>query len=142
MSRKMPPTPVAGSLIRLDKAGMVVRFDLKGDRVIAADVDDSGIFTGSLKNPCPGCRQSLQMNLRTLVAAMLAPHHAEDAQFSQVGLSAQDLNDALVLFIRNVMAGENFRRNFDFGDHDLPVIRPIQSTPSNLPSMKQSYPFS
>ncbi len=116
-----------------------MRFDLESDRVIAADVDDAGILTGSLKNPCPGCRQSFQMYLRTLVAAMLAPHHAEDAQFSQVGLSAQDLNDALVFFICNVMAGENFRRNFDFGDHDLPVIRPIQSTPSNLPAMKQSH---
>jgi hypothetical protein len=36
------------ALKRLDEAGVVVRFDLEGDHVAAADIDDAGVFARPL----------------------------------------------------------------------------------------------
>ena len=36
------------ALERLDEAGVIVRFDLEGDDVAAADIDDAGVLAGAL----------------------------------------------------------------------------------------------
>jgi hypothetical protein len=36
------------ALERLDETGVVVRFDLEGDHVAAADIDDAGVLAGTL----------------------------------------------------------------------------------------------
>src|SRR5262249_47798347 len=62
----------------------------------AADIDDSRVLTGALQYGRTASRQPLQVDARTLVAAVFAPHHAEDAEFGVRGLPFQDRNDALV----------------------------------------------
>ena len=61
--------------------------------------------------PCttrgPGGRQRLEMHARALVAAVLRPHHREQAELQQVGLAAHQLLDALVLVRLDAVAFEN-----------------------------------
>ena len=67
------------ALKRLDEAGVVVRFDLEGDGPAVADVDDAGVLARPLQHEFARGGQLLQVQARTLVGAMLAPHHAENA---------------------------------------------------------------
>ena len=50
-------------LIRLDKRWVVVALDLKDNRVAIADIDNSGVFTGSADDLRPRCRQGLEPDL-------------------------------------------------------------------------------
>ena len=77
------------ALERLDEAGMIVRFDLERDGIAVADIDDAGVFARALQHVLALGRQLLQMNARALVGAVLAPHHAENAEFGVGGLAAQ-----------------------------------------------------
>ena len=78
------------SLKRLDKTGMIVRFDLERDRVSAADVDDARVLARPHQHAIALGRQLLQMDARALIRAVLAPHHREDAGFGFVGFALQD----------------------------------------------------
>ena len=78
---------------------MVVRFDLEHGGQAVADVDRAGVLAGALQHLRPVGRQRLQMHARALVAAVLRPHHREDAELGQVRLAAQKRDDALV-FVR------------------------------------------
>ena len=79
-----------GALKRLDERGMVVRFDLEDGREAVADVDDAGVLAGPLQHLRTLGRQLLQMHARALVAAVLAPHHREDAELGEVRLAAEE----------------------------------------------------
>src|ERR1700676_36342 len=46
---------------------------------------------------------------------MLAPHHAENAEFGDVGIAAEDLLDAQIFVARHSVFGDDFRSHFDFG---------------------------
>ena len=59
----------------LDEAGVIVRLDLEGDDVAAADIDDAGVLAGALHHQFAARGQLLQVNARALVGAVLAPHH-------------------------------------------------------------------
>src|SRR6516165_5763054 len=73
------PTHAGGrTLKRLDETRVVVGFDLEGDDVAFADIDDAGVFTGPLYDPIAACGQLLQVQARAFVRAMLAPHDAEN----------------------------------------------------------------
>ena len=84
------------ALKRLDEAGMVVRFDLERDRNAVADIDDAGVFARALQHVFAVRGKLLQMNARALVGAMLAPHHAENAEFGLGGFAAQQAHDLVV----------------------------------------------
>jgi hypothetical protein len=84
------------ALERLDVAGVVVRFDLERDHPAAADADDAGVFARSLHDVFAVGGQLLQMDARALVGAVLAPHHAENAEFGVAGLAAEQVDDLLV----------------------------------------------
>ena len=77
--------------------GMVVRFDLEDRGQAVADVDGAGVLAGPLQHARPVGRQRLQVHARALVAAVLGPHHREDAELGQVRLAAQERDDAVVL---------------------------------------------
>ncbi len=88
-----------------------MRLDLEGAGPAIADVDDPGVFARALQNSLAARRQTLQMHTRGLVGAMLAPHHAEDAQLGERGLaSAQKLFDLVVLLERESVLPEGLRR--------------------------------
>src|SRR5579864_1400435 len=67
------------SLEGLNERGVIVRFDFKGAGPPIPDVDNAGVLTRSLYHPRAARWQTLEMNARGLVRAMLAPHHAENA---------------------------------------------------------------
>ena len=98
----------------LDETGMIVRLDLKNTDPAIANLHHPGVLTRTLQNARPLGRQSFQVRTGTLVAAMLAPHHAEDSKFGQGGLPAQDLQNPLILFLCQVMLfnelGGDFRQ--------------------------------
>ena len=85
------------ALIRLDERRVVVRLDLEDRREAVADVDGAGVLAGSLQHALAGRRQRLQVDARALVAAVLGPHHREDAELGERRLASERLDDALVL---------------------------------------------
>ena len=46
---------------------------------------------------------------------MLAPHHAEDAEFGEVGVAAQNFLRARVFVGGKTVLGRDLRRDFNFG---------------------------
>ena len=85
------------ALIRLDERRVVVRFDLEHGGQPVADVDGAGVLARSLQHAAARGRQRPQVDARALVAAVLGPHHREDAELGEVGLAAHQLADAVVL---------------------------------------------
>ena len=99
------------ALKRFDERRMIVGFDLVGDGQAVADVDDAGIFAGALQNGRSFRRKPPQMDARTLVAAVLAPHHAEDAEFRQVGSRFRMSTIFLVFAFREAVWRQEFVRD-------------------------------
>ncbi len=95
----------------LDEAGVIVRFDLEGDDVAAADIDDAGVFARALDDELAARGQLLQVDAGALVGAVLAPHDAEDSELGEVGFAAEDGDDFLVLLGREVVLGDDFGRH-------------------------------
>src|SRR5580693_1644182 len=79
------------------------RFDLESDDVAGTDIDDAGIFAGPLHHQFAARGQLFQMDTRTLVGAVLAPHNAENAEFGKVGSTAQNLDDLLIFIGRELV---------------------------------------
>src|SRR6185295_4862589 len=75
---------------------MVMRLDLECDSEAVADVDDAGVLAGALQDGRAFRRQPPQMNTRTLVAAVLAPHNTEDAELCEVRFAPEDVDDLAV----------------------------------------------
>src|SRR5689334_7438685 len=87
---------------------MVVRLDLVCDSQSVTDIDDSGIFARALQNGWTFGRQTAQMDARALVAAMLAPHDAENAEFCETGFAFEDADDLFIFGFRQSMLREQF----------------------------------
>ena len=86
-----------------------MRFDLEGASPSIADVDDARILARPLHNAPAARGQALQMHARRFIGAVLAPHHAEDAQFGDSRLtSAEKLFDLLVFFRREAVLRAQF----------------------------------
>ncbi len=88
--------PGGGPLERLDEAGVVVGLDLEDGGQAVADVHHPGVLPRALQHLRAGGGQPLQVHLARLVGAVLAPHHAEDAELGEGGLPAENLLDAVV----------------------------------------------
>ena len=95
----------AGSrpLVRLDEARVVVRLHLEDGGEAVADVDDAGVLAGPLDDARALRRQPPQVHAARLVRAVLAPHHAEDAELGVGGRSAEVPLDARVLVGRELV---------------------------------------
>ena len=65
-----------------------MRFDLEGACPSIADVDDAGILPGPLHHQFAARRQPFQMHARRFIRAVLAPHHAENAQLGEGGFAS------------------------------------------------------
>src|SRR3984957_14931497 len=113
------------SLERLNEAGMIVRFDFERAGPAVADVDDAGVLPRSLHHQLAAGGQALQVHARRFVGTVLAPHHAEDAEFGQRGLAvAQKLLDFFVLVRRKPVLPEDFRsgRRSQGSGHEEPLL--------------------
>src|ERR1022692_594788 len=89
---------------------MIVRFDLEGAGPSISYVDDARVLARPLHDASAAGGQPLQMYAGRLVGAVLAPHHAENAEFGDSGLtSAEKLFDLLVLFGREAVLPDDLR---------------------------------
>ena len=88
---------------------MVVRFDLEGAGPAVAHVDDAGIFAGPLHHAVAFCGQALQVHAAGLVGAVLAPHHAVDAELGEGGRAAEGRENAIVLLRSDAVLGQQLR---------------------------------
>ena len=111
------------ALIRFDERRVIVRFDLEDRGEPVADVDRAGVLARPLQHLRPFGRQRPQVHARALVAAVLGPHHREDAELGQVRLAPEEGDDALVLVRLEAVAFENLGVDHDAGD---PVERRIR----------------
>src|ERR1700690_2218156 len=83
---------------------MIVRFDLEGAGPPISDVDDARVLPRPLHDATAARRQPLQMHAGRFVGAVLAPHHAEDAQLGDGGLTtSKKLFNLLVFFRRKAV---------------------------------------
>ncbi len=103
------------ALKRLDETRMVVRFDFENGDEAVADIHHSRVFSGPLHHMRAARRQALQMDAARFVGAVLAPADAEDAQFGEVRVAAQDFLDASVFAGRKPVLGRDLRSDFNFG---------------------------
>src|SRR5262249_47658804 len=98
----------SGALKRLDERWVVVRLDFESARPTITNVDDARIFAGALHHAAAARRQPLQVRARRFVGAVLAPHHAENAELGERRLAAQRLQDALVFLGRDAVLAQQF----------------------------------
>ena len=103
-----------GSLIGFNKRRMVMTFHFESHGEPVADIDDAGVFTGSLEDMSPFRRQLFKIRPRTLVAAVLRPHNRENAQLGIVRLAPKNSGDLLVFLRSQTMARHELR-----SDHRL-----------------------
>src|ERR1019366_1465085 len=96
------------ALERLDKRRMIVRLNFEGASPAIADVDDAGVLPGPLHHATAVRGQALQVHARGFVGAVLAPHHAEDAQFRERRLATESLQQAVVFLGRDSVVTKHF----------------------------------
>ena len=97
------------ALVGLDGGGVVVGLDLHDDAHAVADVDCAGVL-GAAAGEDVGALGGKQAEegLRVLVAAVLAPERAEQAELDLVGLAAEALDDEVVFVAAESDGVEDF----------------------------------
>src|ERR1700730_2147656 len=76
------------ALERFDKGRMVMRLNLESACPSVANIDNAGIFSGSLNYKAAPCGQSFQVYARRFIRTMLAPHHAKNSQLCDGGFAS------------------------------------------------------
>jgi hypothetical protein len=84
-----------------------VALHLEDRRLAVADIDHAGILARAADYLGPGGGQLLQVDARGFVAAMLGPHHAEDAELGQIRLTAHRVQDALIFLGGQAVLGDD-----------------------------------
>ena len=105
-----PPHSRGRALKGLNKRRVIMRLNLERASPAISNVDDPRILSRPLHNQPAARRQALEMHARRLVGAVLAPHHAEDAEFGNSRLaSPEKLFDFFVLVRREPVLPESLR---------------------------------
>ena len=99
------------ALVGLDEGRVVVALDLEDAGETLADIDDAGVLARPLDDVGRVGWQGLQPPFRGFVRAVLGPHDREDAEFGEGRFPAHDGEDSLVLFGRQAVPGDDFRRD-------------------------------
>jgi len=113
---------------------MVMRLNFERDGNAVADVNDAGVFLARADQDFRRLGgERLEQRARVFVAAMLAPHHGEDAQLGVARRAAEDLLRLGVFVRREVVLGNQLWGDGGFG-HDLMVKVKIglQKFPSQM----------
>src|SRR5919201_5560815 len=90
---------------------MVVRLDLEGAGPAIANINDASVFARPLQHSPAVSRKPAQVHARGLVGAVLAPHHAEDAQLSEARFAPKQALDFLVFLGREAVLLDYLRGN-------------------------------
>ncbi len=93
----------------LDVGRVIVRLDLEGAAPSVANVDDAGVFAGTLNDALALGRQALQVDARRLVGAVLAPHDAVDAKLGEAWDAAEGGEDRLVFVSGDAVLRQQLR---------------------------------
>ena len=88
------------ALVRLDRARMIVRLDLEHARQAVADVHRAGVLARSLEHPRTLGWQRPEERLARLVAAVLAPERADDAELQAIRFAPERFDQVHVLGAR------------------------------------------
>ena len=96
------------TLIGLDIGRMVVALHLEDRRLTIADINYTSVFAGAANDPRGLCRQFLQVEARALVRTMFGPHDRKNAEFDQVRLTAERLENLLIFFRGEAVLLDNF----------------------------------
>ena len=106
-----------GALEGFDSAGMVVALDLHDDGETVADVHGTGVLlAGADEDVGALAGKSAQERAGVLIAAVLAPHAADDSELDRVGRAVQKVGGQVVLvagegdFAEDFVAGRFVRR--------------------------------
>jgi hypothetical protein len=91
------------ALVRLHGRGVIVRFDLERQCEPLPDIDHSCVLARPLKHPGRLRGELAQQRPRVLVAAVLRPHGAEDAQLGVGRLAIENAEDQLVFLRRETV---------------------------------------
>ena len=114
------------ALKRLDRARVIVAFDLERNRPAVPDIDHAGIFFARPnENVRPGCRKFFQLAPRIFVGTMLAPHDRENSQLGKIRCASENFHDAFVLLRREPMFAHYFGRNLRFRSHLLRTLTDV-----------------
>ena len=106
------PHPCCCTLVRLDRARMVVTFDLESAGPAIADIHQASVLLTRFHQQIGArTRQGFQQADRVLVGTMLAPHGTVDAEFREVGNTAHDLDDLLILLFHQAELPGGFERS-------------------------------
>ena len=125
MSRMMPPTPVAAPWYGSMNDGWLCDSILKTAASPSPMSTAPAFSPGPLQHARAGRRQLLQMDARALVAAVLGPHHREDAELGQRRLALHRAHDAIVLVRLEAVTLEDGRID---GAHTKMSSRAAQNT--------------
>ena len=80
------------ALKRLDVAGMIVRFHLEDGGEPSPTSTTPAFSPGPLQHLRGARGQALQMHAAGFVGAVLAPHHAENAELGEAGIAAREFS--------------------------------------------------
>ena len=146
------------ALKRLDGRRVVVAFHFKHNGVAVSDVDSSRVFFARVDQHFGaalgfGVHEKPENGLGIFITAVLAPHHAEHAEFRDIRFAAQKIFDELVFFFRQPVAEHDFFGYFRFhhcrhssrdSQIHLPSVQPSRSSEarSGCGIMPSTFPFS
>src|ERR1041385_451933 len=94
---------------------MVMAFNFKCYRKAIPDIDKPGILiTGTDKQAAAASWELLQFRDGIFIATMLAPHDTEYSKLCEIGWSAKNFDDAVILILRKAMSKRNLHIYFRF----------------------------
>ena len=105
---------------------MIVRFHFEDGGEAVANVHDAGIFAGTLQHLRRARGEAPEMHAAGFIGAMLAPHHAENSEFGEIGFAAENVPDARVFLGRDAVFGDDFGRYLDRGFDDFGRARRVR----------------
>ncbi len=92
-----------GSLVRLDRRGMIMRLDLERHCQTVADRYHASVLARTLKHVGGGGRKCLQSWARMLVGAVLAPQRAHDSQLGKCRRASKHSHQPLEFLLRQAV---------------------------------------
>jgi hypothetical protein len=78
-------------LIGLDERGVIMAFHFKDCDQSTSNINDPGIFSGTLEDSRTFSGEEFKEALGAFIAAVLRPHDREDSELRVVGLPSQNL---------------------------------------------------
>ena len=79
---------------------MVVTLDLESQAMTAAEINHTGVLSGTDQDARPFCGKTAQKRPGIAIAAMFGPHHAEHSQFRPVGITPEATLNLGVILLR------------------------------------------